>query len=178
VMATLNGGPETLDGAGISVTTRGGLLLRSITLSVSGGGFATTFTVPLSSMTLLSFTEMAIWANAGDASSRTTATSMSLMTHLRKTGTNDTVTVLARNRAALGNQVRGANATTAQRPAAWAPRSVMHVLMAYAARFPSASITSHSTRPTVLPPFFSRAVAVSVPCQTGRKKLIFISSVV
>ena len=80
VMATLNGGPTTLPGTGISLTTRGGVLLRSITDSVSGGALGTTFTVPLSSMTLLSFTETAIWANAGDASRRRTiASSISLM---------------------------------------------------------------------------------------------------
>src|SRR5262249_58388545 len=54
VSATLNGGPTTLPGAAISASTRGGEALRSRIVTVSGAGFCTTFTAPLSSMTLLS----------------------------------------------------------------------------------------------------------------------------
>src|SRR5262249_55646567 len=95
VMATLNGGPTTLPGTAISLTTRGGVRLRSMTVSVSGGALGTTFTVPLSSMTLLSFTEMGIWANAGDASTRrAVASRISLMSAPPRRavrGTNGTI---------------------------------------------------------------------------------------
>src|SRR3990172_2089136 len=43
--------------------TRGGLTLRSMIATVSGGGFGTTFTVPLTLTTLLSLAETAIWAS-------------------------------------------------------------------------------------------------------------------
>ncbi len=68
VMATDTGGPTTLAGTGISAITFGMPPLRSITVMVSGAGFCTTWTAPLTSATLLSFTEIAIWASAAVAS--------------------------------------------------------------------------------------------------------------
>src|SRR3954462_1278786 len=73
VMATLKGGPTTLPGASTSPMTFGGEAFRSITATVSGFGSATIFTTPFTRLTLLSFEETAIWAEAG-ATARTTAT--------------------------------------------------------------------------------------------------------
>jgi hypothetical protein len=70
VMATENGGPTTLAGTGISAMARGGLAFRSMTVRVSGAGFCTTCTAPFASTTLLSFTEMAIWAGAVDTTAK------------------------------------------------------------------------------------------------------------
>ena len=67
VSATLSGGPTTLPGAAISATTRGGDALRSMMVTVSGAGFCTIFTVPLSSITLLSFDVTASCACAAGA---------------------------------------------------------------------------------------------------------------
>src|SRR5439155_1670328 len=121
-----------------------------------------------------------IWANAGDASrKRTIASSISLMSAPpRGQFENAALSHEPWFERRQAKQVHRAKATAGQRPAAWAPRRVIWVLTAKAARLPSASATSHSTRPTVLPPFFIRAIAVSVPFHTGRRKLIFISSVV
>src|SRR5213083_3212192 len=71
VRATLRGGPTTLPGAAISATNRGGEALRSMIVTVSGRGFGTIFTVPLSSMTLLSFDVTASCAGAEVASAST-----------------------------------------------------------------------------------------------------------
>src|SRR2546422_7580639 len=68
VRATLRGGPTTLPGAAISATTRGGDALRSMIVTVSGAGFCTIFTAPLSSMTLLSLDVTASCACAADVS--------------------------------------------------------------------------------------------------------------
>src|SRR5260370_12806039 len=62
VSATLIGGPTTLPGTGISATTLGGVTPRSMMVAVSGAGLGRTFTTPLSSITLLSFEEIAHWA--------------------------------------------------------------------------------------------------------------------
>src|SRR5688572_10346463 len=70
VMATENGGPTTLAGTGISAVARGGLALRSMTVMVSGAGFWTTCTAPFTSITLLSFAEIAIWASAASGRDR------------------------------------------------------------------------------------------------------------
>ena len=70
VMATLTGGPTTLAGAGISATTRGGEDLRSMMVTVSGAGLWTTWTVPLTSTTLLSLADMASWAKVAGATPR------------------------------------------------------------------------------------------------------------
>ena len=64
VMATDSGGPTTLAGTAISAITFGEPPLRSSTVRVSGAGFCTTWTAPLTSTTLLSFTEIASWASA------------------------------------------------------------------------------------------------------------------
>src|SRR3990170_6117660 len=63
------------------------------------------------------------------------------------------------------------------RPVAASPRRTEHVEEARATVFPSALATSHSTIPTVLPRSTTRAVAVSFPSTTGRRKLILSSSV-
>ena len=70
VMATENGGPTTLAGTAISATARGGLALRSMMVMVSDAGFWTTCTAPFTSTTLLSFAEIAIWANAAGTRAR------------------------------------------------------------------------------------------------------------
>src|SRR6185503_6174175 len=75
VTATLSGGPTTLTGAGTSPTTRGGEALRSMTDTVSDGGFGTTVTTPLTSSTLLSLAETAICAPAGAAAPTTRSAS-------------------------------------------------------------------------------------------------------
>ena len=62
--ATLIGGPTTLVGTFSSATTFGGFAPRSMIVTVSGGGFATTLLVPLSSVALLSFAETTICASA------------------------------------------------------------------------------------------------------------------
>src|SRR5437879_8974855 len=72
VSATLSGGPTTLPGTAISATTRGGDAARSRIVTVSGAGFCTIFTVPLSSMTLLSVDVTAGCACAAGAGARTT----------------------------------------------------------------------------------------------------------
>ena len=59
VSATLSGGPTTLAGTAISATIRGGDAARSSTVSVSGGGLATTRVTPSTRMALLSFAETA-----------------------------------------------------------------------------------------------------------------------
>jgi hypothetical protein len=58
------------------------------------------------------------------------------------------------------------------------PVSVRQVLDARATSRPRSSVTSHSASPTVAPFVTTRPVAVSVAVQTGRRKLIFSSSVV
>ena len=45
-IATLDGGPTTLVGTGISATTLGGVALRSMTVTVSAGGLAGTVFTP------------------------------------------------------------------------------------------------------------------------------------
>src|SRR6185503_9597199 len=55
--ATLKGGPTTLPGTSSSATTFGGQALRSMTVSVSGGGLFTTVATPLTSVTLLSLVD-------------------------------------------------------------------------------------------------------------------------
>src|SRR5438132_327749 len=72
VSATLSGGPTTLPGTAISATTRGGDTVRSRIVTVSGAGFCTIFTVPLSSMTLLSLDVTASCACAAGAAASTT----------------------------------------------------------------------------------------------------------
>src|SRR6266542_2314500 len=59
VTATESGGPMTLPGAFTSAMTLGGECLRSMIVTVSGGGLRSTLTVPLSSVTLLSFDDTA-----------------------------------------------------------------------------------------------------------------------
>ena len=65
-----------------------------------------------------------------------------------------------------------------RRPSASSPRSVRQVLDARATSRSSSSTTSHSTSPTNLPSRTTLALARSVAFHTGRKKLIFNSSVV
>src|SRR4051794_41498389 len=72
-MATLKGGPATLPGASTSPMTFGGEAFRSITARVSGFGSATIFTTPFTRLTLLSFEETAIWAEAGATGGKTAA---------------------------------------------------------------------------------------------------------
>src|SRR3990172_1451972 len=79
VIATLSGGPTTLTGAWTSAMTRGGLALRSMMATVSGGGFGTTLTLPLTLTTLLSLADTAICALTVAA----TATSASSMARMR-----------------------------------------------------------------------------------------------
>jgi hypothetical protein len=92
VMATLSGGPATAAGACTSATTRGGVVLRSMIEMVSGAGFGSTFTTPLSSITLLSFADTAIWACAREARVRpatapaATSERETFMAHLRGEG--------------------------------------------------------------------------------------------
>ena len=62
VIATLSGGPTTLPGASTSPRTFGGHALRSMIVTVSGGGLGTTFTTPLTRTTLLSLADTAICA--------------------------------------------------------------------------------------------------------------------
>ena len=57
--ATESGGPNTLEGALISATSRGGDARRSMIATVSGAAFVATFTTPASSTALLSFAETA-----------------------------------------------------------------------------------------------------------------------
>jgi hypothetical protein len=57
-------------------------------------------------------------------------------------------------------------------------RSFMQVLAARATSLPSPSVTSHSTYPRFAPARTTRAAAVSLAFRTGRKKLIFNSTVV
>src|SRR5713226_5616707 len=76
VTAMLSGGPTTLFGARTSPMTFGGLDLRSMTATVSGGGFGTTFTLPLTRTTLLSLAETAICASAKEPRARTAASAM------------------------------------------------------------------------------------------------------
>src|SRR6058998_3507410 len=66
VTAMLSGGPTTLTGAWTSAITRGGEAFRSMTDTVSDGGFATTFVTPFTLRTLLSLPDTAIWAPAVD----------------------------------------------------------------------------------------------------------------
>src|SRR3989442_5912199 len=78
--ATLNGGPTTLPGTSSSATTFGGQALRSMTVSVSGGGLFTTVVTPLTRATLLSLVDRSScpWAtgtNAKTASRAMRATS-------------------------------------------------------------------------------------------------------
>ena len=68
VIATESGGPTTLVGAFTSAMTVGGLVLRSMTVTVSGVGFGGTWFTPLTSWALWSFADTAIWAAAGTAS--------------------------------------------------------------------------------------------------------------
>src|SRR5439155_8216451 len=67
--ATFCGGPATLDGAFSSPTTLGGDTPRSISVTVSSGGFSCTLTVPSTITTLLSFEETASCAAAPNESS-------------------------------------------------------------------------------------------------------------
>src|SRR3990172_7467944 len=61
-------------------------------------------------------------------------------------------------------------------PCAASSRRTEHVEEARATVFPSALATSHSPIPTVLPRCTTRAVAVSFPSTTGRRKLILSSA--
>jgi hypothetical protein len=60
VIATDSGGPTTLAGALTSAMTVGGLVLRSISVTVSGVGLATTVFTPLTSRALWSLADTAI----------------------------------------------------------------------------------------------------------------------
>ena len=60
--ATLVGGPATLLGTSISASTLGGVALRSMNVTVSGGGLFCTSDLPLTSLTLASLAETAISA--------------------------------------------------------------------------------------------------------------------
>src|SRR5262245_27518775 len=64
--ATLKGGPTTLAGAWISATTLGGVALRSMTGTVSGGGLAGTDFTPSTRTALPSLAESASWPLAPD----------------------------------------------------------------------------------------------------------------
>src|ERR1700733_4576457 len=65
-----------------------------------------------------------------------------------------------------------------QRPLAMSPRNVRQVLVEYATRSPLEFVTVHSTSPTVLPRCITRPLATKRSFHTGRRKLIFNSSVV
>ena len=74
ITATDSGGPTTLAGASISSSSRGGRVFMSMMATVSGAGLGTTLTTPLSSTTLLSFTDTAICADAPPQALRPAAT--------------------------------------------------------------------------------------------------------
>src|SRR5262245_21129134 len=63
-MATLSGGPTTLLGTSSSASTFGGLALRSMIDTVSGGGSFCTTTLPSTNFTLASLADTAICAAA------------------------------------------------------------------------------------------------------------------
>jgi hypothetical protein len=64
------------------------------------------------------------------------------------------------------------------RPFASAPRNTKHVELAFAIARPFSSDISHSTYPTVLPRRTTLPSARNCAFHTGRKKLIFSSTVV
>src|SRR5204863_38172 len=76
VIATLSGGPTTLPGASTSPRTFGGHALRSMIVTVSGGGLGTTFTTPLTRTTLLSLADTAICAETEAADTSTASRAM------------------------------------------------------------------------------------------------------
>src|SRR6266436_4840424 len=77
-----------------------------------------------------------------------------------------------------GCRMRAAKAEWDYRPDAFWPRSAIHVEAAFATNRFSSSVMVHSTYPIVWPRRTTVPSALSCACQTGRKKLIFNSTVV
>src|SRR5580698_1436426 len=79
---------------------------------------------------------------------------------------------------AINETVARRGRANVQRPLACSPRSTIHVELARATNSPLEFVTSHSTIPTVRPRFTTLPTARSLSFHTGRRKLIFSSSVV
>src|SRR6266508_4388306 len=75
-IATLDGGPTTLVGAGTSATILGGVALRSITVTESGAGLAGTTFTPSTRTAFPSLAESASWAPVPDDSDSNAASAV------------------------------------------------------------------------------------------------------